>query len=295
MRFGFLTDKTAFEFSRFKIVPVPEIEDILKIFYESENVSQGWFYGIQEELKKSSKEIEYFDNCGPRVYSSFFRMKSTHQITSDAHVDDDHLRFLILGYGFLQGLYLTPENYSYLGRTAYELGKLNALLLSVSGNDHVNGMECINKFYNDSNIEQWKQMFACIHWYLIGQGYQFGWDKFDAQYKVLDGIFRLSGIKSGNHADRPIELAKKYNLKLPSWAELNTTGRQSKLSKQRNELVHEATYGGHPIGYSYPVENYNLEFRAFNTKLIASALGIDTPYLEAEPNNRVIYGWSIRT
>lgn len=294
MKFGFLTDKTPFEFSRFKIVPVPEFDDILRVFYESENVSQGWFYGLGEELKKSSKENKDFDNRGPRVCSSFFNMKPTHQITSNSHSDDDYLRFLILGYGFLQGLYLTPEDYSYLGRTAYELGKLNGLRLSVSGNDHVNGMECINKFYNDSSIEQRKQMFACIHWYLIGQGYQFGWDKFDAQYKVLDGIFRLSGIKSGNHAGRPIELAKKYNLKLPSWAELNTTGKQSKLSKQRNELVHEATYGGHPIGYLYPDENYSLELRSFNTKLISAALGINTSYLEAEPNNRIPYMWNIK-
>ncbi|HWR29657.1 MAG TPA: hypothetical protein VN631_07470, partial [Negativicutes bacterium] len=92
-----------------------------------------------------------------------------------------------------------------------------------------------------------------------------------------------------------VVLANKYNIKLPSWAELDSTGRQSKLSKQRNELVHEAKYGGHPIGYSYPGENYSLEFTSFNTKLISAALGINTPYLAAEPDNRAEWGWDIKT
>lgn len=69
--------------------------------------------------------------------------------------------------------------------------------------------------------------------------------------------------------------------------------KESSLSKQRNELIHEATYGGDPIGYSLPDQNYSLELTSFNTKLIAAALGLQTSYLLAEPNNRNMWGWDL--
>ncbi|MCF7971919.1 MAG: hypothetical protein K9L22_12240 [Methylococcaceae bacterium] len=292
MKFGFLTDRTSFECDGFKITTASNFDDVLEKFYQSMHVSNGWFYGPEEQLKKSSAENDKFKERGPINCSSFFRIKPTHQISANGY-DDNHLRFLVLGYGFLQGIYLTPEGYSYLGRTAYDPGKLNGLLLI--GDDYINGMDSINRFYRSSSQENQSQMFASIHWYLVGQSYTFDWDRFDAQYKVLDGLYKLSGLKANNHASRPIVLAEKYGIELPSWAELDATGKQSKLSKQRNELVHEAKYGGHPIGYSYPDENYSLEFTSFNTKLIAAALGINTPYLAAEPTNREFWGWNIET
>lgn len=291
MKFGFLIDDKEIRCNDFKITIVSEFSEIIKQFYDTTCVSNGWFYGPEEELKKSSTEIKKFKHRGPINCSSFYRIPPTHEIISDIE-DDGRLRFLILGYGFLQGLYLTPEGYSYLGRTAYEPGKLNGLLLL--NNDYVNGMECINEFYVSSSEEKRKQMFASIHWYLIGQSYNFDWDRFDAQYKVLDGLFKLSGLTANNHAGRPVELANKYGIKLPNWAELDSN-RRSELSKHRNELVHEATYGGQAIGYSYPAENYSLEFTSFNTKIISAALGINTPYLNAEPTNREMWGWDINT
>ena len=298
MNFGFLIDPKAFVCDGFKIAPVLEFDSVLKNFYKSACVSKGWFYGPKKELSKSSSEKKDFEANAPIVHRSFFQMNSTHQITSTEGYSEDHLRFLILGYGFLQGLYLTPEGYSYLERTAYEQSKLNGLRLF--NNDYVNGMELINKFYINSDEIKRNQMSACIHWYLVGQSYEFKWDQFDAQYKVLDGIWNISETqnykdKHTPHSMRPVKLAEKYGLILPLWAEPDTKNKnKSKISKQRNELVHEARYDGHPIGYSYPEENYSLEFRSFNTKLIAATLGINTPYLQAQPKNRILGMWSIK-
>lgn len=292
LKFGFLIDKKEFICSDFSIVTVDEIDKVINSFYECTQVSNGWIYGPEKELNKSFREKEKFKQPGPVVHDSFYLMSATHEIKTNI-TDEEHLRFLILGYGFLQGLYLTPEDYSYLGRIPYEPGKLNRLLLKKD--DYVNGMEIINEYYKSSSEEDRNQMFACIHWFSIGQSLSFQWDRFDAQYKVLDGIYRLSGITSMSHSTRPIDLANKYNLKLPKWAELDSTGKKSQLSIQRNELVHEAKYGGHSIGYSYPSENYSLEFTSFNTKLIAAVLGIDTPYLQADPNNRCQWEWDIKT
>lgn len=300
MKFGFLIDPKAFECNGFKIAPVMEFESILKDFYKTARVSKGWFYGPKIELSKSDDEKKKFAAVTVVANDSFFRMNPTHEIISTEDYSDDHLKFLILSYGFLQGLYLTPEGYSYLGYTAYEPSTLNGV--GLFGDDYVNGMERINQFYINSDTERRNQMFACIHWYLISQSYEFAWDKFDAQYKVMDGVWSLSGIAEENkknkrnyirHPERPVKLAGKYDLKLPNWVKLDRDGK-SKLSRQRNELVHEAKYDGHPIGYSYPDENYNLQFRSFNTKLLAAVLGIDTPYLRAEPNFRIKAAWSIK-
>ena len=92
-----------------------------------------------------------------------------------------------------------------------------------------------------------------------------------------------------------MELAQYYRITLPKWAELDLSGKGSQLSKDRNELVHEAKYGGHPIGYSHPSENYSLEFTSFNTKLIAAVLDIHTPYLKADPTDRCQWKWGIKT
>lgn len=292
MKFGFLIDKKEIRCSDFSVVPVDDFDKVLDSFYKSVRVSKGWIYGPEKKLDQTSREKEKFTKTGPVICDSFYRIPPTHEIKSSI-TDEDYLRFLVLGYGFLQGLYLTPEGYSYLGRVPYEPGTLNGLLLI--RDDYVNGMEIISNYYKASSVDQRNQMFACMHWFSIGQSFNFEWDRFDAQYKVLDGIYRLSGINAPTHAGRPVELAKKFKINLPIWAELDVTGKKSQLSEHRNELVHEAKYGGHPIGYSYPSENYSLEFTAFNTKLIAAILGIDTPYLKADPENRCQWKWEIKT
>jgi hypothetical protein len=132
-----------------------------------------------------------------------------------------------------------------------------------------------------------------MHWFLVGQSYTHPWDRFDAQYKVLDGIYKLSGISAQSHARRPVELANRYGVILPQWAIPDSTGKKSVLSTLRNELVHEAKYGGHPIGYSHPPANYDVEFVSFNTKLICGALGINTPYLQMNPSTLSQFAWDI--
>ena len=290
MKFGFLLDRKEIHCDGFSINTVSDYNDLIEQFYQSAHVSNGWFYGPEKELMKSSEEKRRFKQRGPINSGNFYTIKPTHEIISESF-DDDHLRFLILAYGFLQGLYLTPEGYSYIGRIPYQPGKLNGLLLT--GDDYSNGMECINHFYKSSNQDTRKQMFACIHWFLAGQSYIHDWDRFDAHYKVLDGIYRLSGLPRIPHAKRPESLVEHYGLVLPKWAKVDSSGK-CRLSRQRNELVHEAKYGGHPIGYAYPDENYYLEFTSFNTKLIAAALSIDTPYLQAAPENRDVWGWDIK-
>ena len=160
-------------------------------------------------------------------------------------------------------------------------------------------MEKISRFYQNATEEDRKQAFAVLHWFLVGQMYTFEWEQFEAQYKVLDGIYKLAKVNAKTHAGRPGALVNKYQDKgiiLPKWAKIDSSDKKSSaLSTLRNQLVHEAKYAGHPIGYELPTENYPLEFVSFNTKLICAVLGIDTPYLKADPEDRQPWAWDIKT
>lgn len=291
MKFGFLIDGTEFDCLDFSIRKTADYSRIIEQFYSKTKVSDGWIYGPEHKLNHSAEEKRRFTSVPPVELARFYKLLPTHEIHSDS-ADNDFLEFLVLGYGFLQGLYLCPDGFNRLNRVPYQPGKLNGLILT--GADHVRGMNKISRFYKASNGARRRQMFACIHWFLVGQTYHFPWDKFDAQYKVLDGLYKISEIVAGCHAERPVLLAERYGIKLPIWAEITKSPqgqRESPLSKIRNELTHEAIFAGHPVGYSHPSINYALEFSAFNTKLISAILGLPTPYLDADPKNRDMWAW----
>lgn len=304
MDFGFLIDSHKVNCDKFNISPVENYEEIIEWFYTNIEVSNGWIYPPLIALKQNEEELNKFKKTLPLIRSNFYRLPSTHKLQTENY-SDEHKHFLILGYGFLQGLYLNPKNYKYLGKTPYKPSTLNGLLLGQD--DRVKGMEAINKFYIDAKTTQQRvQMQACIHWFLIAQTLDFEWEIFDAHYKVLDGLYRLLVHKIGKdkvenlnndkyvkHAQRFIVLAKYFNLEIPNWADNTKTGNDN-IAFIRNELVHEAKYAGQPIGYNYPNENFKLQFKAFNLKLICAFLGINTPYLQAPANNRMLWRWNIQ-
>jgi hypothetical protein len=199
------------------------------------------------------------------------------------------LRFLILAYGFLLGLYLNPVGYFYLHRIPHEMGKLTGMILNKD--DAEKGLSSFSRSFDTLDSEKRILAFAIAHWFLVGQSYEYPWDRFDVQYKVLDSIYKFSGLSAENHASRPVVLADYFGIKKPQWVELDSNGKSSVLARIRNELVHEAKYAGKPIGYGYPEENFDLEFPQFNTKLISAIFGLRTPILQAEPDDRNTKAW----
>lgn len=304
MNFGFLIDKSEVKCQSFSIIPNENFDEYISWFYHNMEVSNGWIYPPFKALKHNDEELKKFKKSAPLVRSSFYTLPCTH-ILQTQNFTDEHKRFLVLGYGLLQGLYLNPQNYMYLGKIPYTPSTLNGLVLG--RDDRVKGLEAINKFYiNANNVHEISQMQACIHWFLIAQTLDFQWEIFDAHYKVLDGLYRLLVHKIGKnkvenlnndeyvkHSQRFIVLAKYFNLEIPNWADNTKTGNDN-IAFIRNELVHEAKYAGQPIGYNYPNENFKLQFKAFNLKLICAFLGINTPYLQAPANNRMLWSWSIQ-
>ncbi|WP_031481611.1 hypothetical protein [Maridesulfovibrio frigidus] len=279
MNFGFLIEKNPVSFCQFSINPLENFDQTIENFYATCRVSNGWIYNPQKQLNKNHEELQLFKQEAPKS-SKPYTLPATHKITSEEPIEDDnHFKFLILGYGFLHGLYLLPEKHNYLTKTPYKVGSLHSLLLF--DNDLKIGMKSLNNFYCNSSHTDQKQAFAILHWFLAGQSYQSRWDHFEAQYKVLDGIFRLSKLDAGKkhipHSKRPFLLTEKYHVKLPSWAK--TSAKPSKLGILRNELSHEAKFAGQPIGYGHPKENFHFEFPVFNMKLTCAVLGLNTPFI----------------
>ena len=288
MEFSFLIDETEFTGKDFKVTKSQDYEKNIKFFHESYSVSNGWIYPHLEVLRQSAKEKQRSKQEEPTRQVLFYSLPVTHEISTSSQ-EPFYEKFLIMGYGFLQGLYLSPKGHHSIMKTAYERGKLHGLHLMKS--DYVKGMNVIGDFYKTSNSEKRTHMFAIMHWFLLSQSYDYQWDVFDAQYKVLDGLYKINDVKAKSHTQRPVKLAEKYNLVLPKWAEIDSSTKKSVLSQHRNELVHEAKYAGEPIGYNYPKENYSLELVAFNTKLIAATLGLKSAYISIPSKDRNTHGW----
>lgn len=190
MEFGFLKNTTRVIVDNIEIKPMWDIEDKINKLHKTAVVSNGWIYPPLVKAKKNFFEEKCF-KIEPQLPASFFTIEPTHTITIQPH-DDEKLKFLILSYGFLNGLYLSPAGYLCLHRIPHEVGKLTGVLLIK--NDAEKGISSFSYCFESLNSEKRKLAFAILHWFLIGQSYIYSWDRFDAQYKVLDAIYKLSGL-----------------------------------------------------------------------------------------------------
>ncbi|WP_162925910.1 hypothetical protein [Isoalcanivorax indicus] len=296
MKFGFLLDSGSIVLPSIEVSPLQDHGETIHKFYETAKVSKGWILPPQVPAPVTEEEARLFQRAGEGGLQEFYSLPSTHQLTVSPP-DQDKERFLILCYGLVQGLYLAPPGPSYLFGVPYKQGALTGLI--PVGEDSMRAIRCFADLYDRSTMHERVKIAALLHWFFVGQTYRYLWDRFDALYKVVDGIWSLvrvrPQIKSArvSHAERPSVLAGYFGLKVPEWAEINQSTKTCRLSQLRNELVHEARFNGEPIGYSIPAENLDLELPAFALKLISAFCGLRTPYLQAEPSARWEMAWDI--
>ena len=105
-------------------------------------------------------------------------------------------------------------------KTPYKPGKLTGVW-PPGVHDCIKGMKAFSLFYDRSTNEERKLLFSIVHWFLLGQCYEYTWDRFTAPYVVLDTIFNLSGLNA-SHAARPQTLANRYRIAVPNWATTRT-------------------------------------------------------------------------
>lgn len=296
MLFGFLIHHQNILFDDVEIKPLPDIQDKIDRFHKNASVSNGFIYPPLQELDKKNEEKSKFASK-TKVNSVFYTLESTHSI-SKSNSDEEKIKFLILAYGFLHGVYLRPDGYLCIKKTPYELGKLTGVL-PPNVDQCIKGMNAFSLFYDGSTHERRKLLFSIVHWFLLGQCYEYAWDRFSAQYIVLDTIFNLSGLNT-SHAERPQTLANNYRIAVPNWATTRTVVRNNRnvqtctLADIRNDLFHEAKYAGQPIGYTYPEENFDLEFVRFNLQLIICILGLNSNILRSSVGQRGMDVWNFQ-
>lgn len=288
MKLGFLICDHELVAIGVKVTPVDDYHALIADFHENRGVSRGWILPPVKRGAHSKSEKTVFKNTEVFENSNIFAMPSTHNIEVDSG-GEDKTKFMILALGLLYGLYLAPADFHYMYRVAYKPGKLTGIKpVKV---DVEKGLSHISEKYDQLSTSERAQFYAAIYWFLVGQSASNVWERFDSQYKVLDGIYKISGIGRCTHAKRPSELASAYSLDPPSWVAIPMHSNTCELVTLRNELVHEAKFNGQPIGYSNPDVNFDIEFRAFNLKLICSFLGLQTSYVATPVNSNWAGSW----
>jgi hypothetical protein len=290
LKFGWLPDSNTYETESIKIKPLDDFEEVISSISASGNIHEKWFYPPLRSIPKLSDELS------PPVPSPWFALPETHQIVDKTNTDiTGSLEFMILLFGWSQGLRLYPEGYGHHNRVATEIGMLTDFrICDVDVPKFLNLTEVFWKNHRGTGVEA--GLFAAVHWYLYSCSYHQQFERFMYQYQVLDACFKvycsMNGIKEPNgHYRRAKFLSDKLGLQVPSWAEPTTKGsrKASPIAELRNELLHEAKWAGEPIGYAclsdeYP--NILYELKNFNCRLIAALLGISGSYVYSSSQTR---------
>ncbi len=292
MQFGWIPKQNTIESSSYVIEILPDFEDAVQSVRESGYVQDGWFYVPMQENQNGSSE-----SFAP-VPMPWFSLPYTHKIECrNVSVPPELLHFIITVFGWTQGLWLQPEEWGHLSRVAIDPGKLTDFIIFKQDIPRV--IDLADAFWNRHRADGIAAtLFGAIHWFLISQSYHQYFERFMMQYIVLDTIYKvqasISGRKCNRHAMRTEYLSHSLDVPLPSWGIVNSDSK-SELSVIRNDLFHEAKFGGVPIGFGFPSTSGNIlvSLQSFNSRLIAALLGATGKYSRSSSETRQRYKFSI--
>ena len=279
MKFGYLAKKDKYSSSNWSIDILPKIKSYKELKTDLYYIEKGWIY----------PRIEHIDFKGgkyPLKPSPWFRplKDCSHEIkVSLSSFSEEDTNLLILYFGFLNGLHLLPEGWGYLYRTAIEPGKLVSFVCFQRQIVWLVDQSIMTIKNSSPKIK--KLLYAMLNWFLIGQSYYKEYERFEAEYRIIDIAYRIETFKgnasSCSHAERIIKLANIYSLFIPNWAIINSKSKVSIISEARNELIHEAMYNSQPIGMSYRDDNLSLELTRYNELIILRNFGADSQHFKA--------------
>ncbi len=76
MEFGFLLDNRRFDVDGIEIKPRHDYEEIVRRFYETAYVGNGWIYPPLETVSLTAPERSEFKNQAPKVTSNFLTVRA---------------------------------------------------------------------------------------------------------------------------------------------------------------------------------------------------------------------------
>ncbi len=290
LKFGFWPRRCELRVSDIFIAPLAEFDSVVEGIAASGRVADNWFYPplVRQYTSGVGSENQ------PLVADSAYGLPPTHRIdlpSSDGA--EQRGNFLIATAGMLDGLRLIQQGWSHFYRCAVKLQTIGDVFCTSHEIEVV--VAAALQFWDAADAEARHLIFGAIHWCMFADSYVHEFERFGAHYTVFDTCFRLHCHQAGKritvpHAKRPSFLASQYDMPVPSWAVVATDG-SCELSKLRNEFIHEARYGGEPIGFAHPEFNpsIDLQLLGFNMRLIVAMLGVDCTYIKSPVDTRSMH------
>ncbi len=288
MDFGWLNEKFIYEIGSIIIRPLEDIDEAIAEVKGYEETNDRWVFApcILSNIGKRHRQA-----------SEVLRLPRTHNISAKNNNGDDFLTYLIIMFGFSKGLRLIPEGWQHFYRAPVKIGQLTGAI----GTKKEIGcfLSCCEEFWLRNSGNSFQNEFqGIVHLFLTAQAYTHQFEKFIFQYMVLDSCYTLTKnhpkgkiAKAGCHAERIVLLAKRYNLKLPDWAEMH--GKSSEISNLRNSIFHQGIWGGKSIGFD-PIPRQRhiiLELISFNARLISAMVGYIGEFSQSDSQTRQMVGF----
>lgn len=270
VRFGYLQEPSAIDWCVGTIRPLCDIVSIVEQMQAHENAYGDWFYPPLEQAPRDSNETK----DAPLIPTTNFSLPATHLLSFKSQDwTDEGANFIIALFGMLKGRRLQREGWQHFYKMP--LAPMQGCDFDADKGGIKYALEKASKFWlmhTDPDIRT--LAFSALHWHLFAQLYQHSFERFNAQYMALDACYKLAQktkvLKKYSHAERASALCDLLGVPTPAWANVPAGQKTCALSERRNALIHEATYGGQPVGFTHPADHKGMEFEL--TLLIARLL-----------------------
>lgn len=290
--FGWLPINCAWRTASVEITPLNSFQQALGQVRTSGQIADGWF--LPPILGPT------VGTSGPQVSAPTFRLPTTHLLRANPPYDTCQcIEFLIQVVGLANGYRLLPSNWQHFYKTPVVTGKATDLVCDAREVERV--LVAAERFWlTHSRDDIRRAMFGAVHWRLFSPSYEHEFERFGAEYTVLDTCYwihcQVNGLGRNvvSHALRAEFLCQAYGLPTPVWAVAHqgANRKSSSIADLRNEFVHEGRYGGQPLGFAHPnfVPSIDLQLANLNTRLILSLLGVSCAYVRSPVGTRSMIG-----
>jgi len=270
VNFGFLSEPTNIKWDNgaCHISPLPDHAQHVADVKNQGGVHDGWWYPPLEKLGEPTN--------APMKLGTY-SLKATHELFLNCSEASDELaNFLIALFGLLKGRRLQRDQWQHFYKTPLER-KLNDFL--ASDESIVHALDAALVFWRSNTADSIRRLaFGAMHWHLFAQLYEHPFERFNAQYMALDACAELALYmefpeypkRRPRHWERASKLCDATGVPKPVWANLSLEQNTCVLAQRRNALIHEAMYGGQPVGFAHPVDHPNMELEL--TGLVARIL-----------------------
>lgn len=270
MNFGWLRNKKTYETSNIKISAIDSYDEAIAEVDASSDQNGEWFFPPITYVSKAS---------GPRAPTSRFELPITHTIEDKTKSKDTaFFEFMILYYGWLNGQRLNPEGWGHLTKTAIKPGLLTDFRFQEKAIPIL--LDKAEHFWQNHQSDGLTDLMTnAIHWYLYAHSYNQYFERFMAQYMVIDTLYKIAcqannkPSKSHTHTQRVEFISDILRIECPSWGVVKNNA--TEIAKVRNDLFHESSFAGKPIGFGLPsdINHIMISLEAFNCRVIAALLG----------------------